>query len=841
MRDVEDQISDGLVPVYRMTNFFLNDIVQASLMTSMPSEYLTSPQAFADSWPDHWDEWLIHYIGFLVCAAIGIVGFFTMILVAMIFPCCRCCGRCGAKDPEHRKQKRKSRCCIRACEISMAIVTISLLLANLPLYAVNEKFYPQLKTDFFKEVSSSLGMIDGFMKKIPGEMSAAVYDSFIELEDSLFQTLDNIPADSMTAIDDATGVVTSLEELSTFTGNLPALDTTMSDAIQLAVALDQNTATLWTDYTAINSSMATKLTGCSSESCQNLVGLMASVRIAVNFTVVDETLTPKQQIIDLAIQNGLIDLVNNSTSQLDEINKLITDSTADTTEQIKVQCILADRQIEAALIDLNETVGSLDIATIQEEIISFQNYVELPADIVYYCILGLSIVMSLIVALNIVGLLLGILLPPSRPQPSATGSTRRKCCSRDKSLASHFLMFSVALTFIFYWFYLLIVSILFVTGGLAETEACRHVINYDNKRSAEVLAIFDNWANESLYESTGIDVLPFNIYGQCAGDVTVYQALNLAQKWNLSEVTDSEELDKAIEDLKAIKIVLPQVNFTNDNLNRMLFDLENALNPTALNTTRLIEYVSGPITVPDLRVIRDAASTVTGGVDLSPEVGALRDLIDADLSRIESYRDVLIDQLTKVRVYIGNINFTATALTLDFAQQELNANGDEIVGKFVNDTADEIYLDVTQYTENTVDAVENDIAQCLPIYDSVTTIIDATCVAMIYPINGFWFCLGWGLAFLIPSLVLAVQLATVYRYTRAANSVCHSDDAQAPSDAEDDVIIHCVTVEENHGLEHDVKSDEPPLATPIDNQEKSTTDLHKMNESTSIPPPDYNM
>jgi hypothetical protein len=45
----------------------------------------------------------------------------------------------------------------------------------------------------------------------------------------------------------------------------------------------------------------------------------------------------------------------------------------------------------------------------------------------------------------------------------------------------------------------------------------------------------------------------------------------------------------------------------------------------------------------------------------------------------------------------------------------------------------------------------------------------------LYPLNGFWFCLGWSIAFLIPSLVLAVQLSTAYRYTIAANSVGHSD------------------------------------------------------------------
>jgi len=83
-------------------------------------------------------------------------------------------------------------------------------------------------------------------------------------------------------------------------------------------------------------------------------------------------------------------------------------------------------------------------------------------------------------------------------------------------------------------------------------------------------------------------------------------------------------------------------------------------------------------------------------------------------------------------------------------------------------------------------------------------------------VNGFWFCLGWCLAFLVPSLVLAVQLGTVYRYTQAANGVSHSDDVITPLDM--------VTEAE------DFK--QPQVAPPVENSVKPK-------ESTSVPAPDY--
>ena len=41
----------------------------------------------------------------------------------------------------------------------------------------------------------------------------------------------------------------------------------------------------------------------------------------------------------------------------------------------------------------------------------------------------------------------------------------------------------------------------------------------------------------------------------------------------------------------------------------------------------------------------------------------------------------------------------------------------------------------------------------------------------LYPVNSFWFSLGWCLAFLVPRLIMAVKLATVYRYEQAADGV----------------------------------------------------------------------
>ena len=110
------------------------------------------------------------------------------------------------------------------------------------------------------------------------------------------------------------------------------------------------------------------------------------------------------------------------------------------------------------------------------------------------------------------------------------------------------------------------------------------------------------------------------MYSECSSGATIYKVLNMEQLWNVAELSNPDDLSSAITDLKATNISIPQVNLTNDDLNAILNTLEDALNPTVLNITKLIDGVSGSIILPDLRDIRDAAAGSPGGVDLSADV-----------------------------------------------------------------------------------------------------------------------------------------------------------------------------------------------------------------------------
>jgi hypothetical protein len=98
--------------------------------------------------------------------------------------------------------------------------------------------------------------------------------------------------------------------------------------------------------------------------------------------------------------------------------------------------------------------------------------------------------------------------------------------------------------------------------------------------------------------------------------------LNLETKWNLTDLTSTDEIDKAIEKLKATNISVPSVNLTNPTLNRFLEGLEYALNPNTLNFTHLIDLIKGPIIATDLRTIREGVRVLNIS-DLTIEVSCI--------------------------------------------------------------------------------------------------------------------------------------------------------------------------------------------------------------------------
>jgi hypothetical protein len=91
-------------------------------------------------------------------------------------------------------------------------------------------------------------------------------------------------------------------------------------------------------------------------------------KVAVNFSSTAESLSPARDVVDMAINSGLIVLVDESMKQLNNINKSITEATYDTTQEVKKQCKSAEDELESAMNDLNETIESMDFEGVKAKV-----------------------------------------------------------------------------------------------------------------------------------------------------------------------------------------------------------------------------------------------------------------------------------------------------------------------------------------------------------------------------------------------------------------------------------------------------------------------------------------
>ncbi len=105
----------GLSALFDMTNGFLG-IVQPKTIADLVSEFNIEKWSDFDSefLTDDWNEWIIYFIGYLICAGIGVLLIIIMPFVGCGFCCCRCCGLCGAtkkKGATPEKDQGSRICC----------------------------------------------------------------------------------------------------------------------------------------------------------------------------------------------------------------------------------------------------------------------------------------------------------------------------------------------------------------------------------------------------------------------------------------------------------------------------------------------------------------------------------------------------------------------------------------------------------------------------------------------------------------------------------------------------------------------------------------------------------
>ena len=233
-------VDSGLLALYDMTHFFLEDMVHLGrYLTWMEEEKgvdMYDKDAVVDSFDDggYWD-WVDYWIGFTICVTVGCIAIIAMPFVGISVACCRCFGYCGGKsDPQAGKNSTYK---IIGCGTALMCITCFLFAGTVLMFVLNDVMRPRMQGDdtLFDDISDSLLDIDQYLQTTVDDLNKTMLGGYVEVKEDVFETLDNIPMDALGAIDEETGVVTAFVELDGFVDDgLPGMNhsLTMADLYQ---------------------------------------------------------------------------------------------------------------------------------------------------------------------------------------------------------------------------------------------------------------------------------------------------------------------------------------------------------------------------------------------------------------------------------------------------------------------------------------------------------------------------------------------------------------------------------------------------------------------------------
>ncbi|XP_007903882.2 prominin-2 [Callorhinchus milii] len=749
----------GLTALYSMVHTFLN-MVQPN---PFPADLIQSLIEDVSDFEDHYIKILEYQIGYLVCAAIGILFFCLMPIVGMFFCCCRCCGLCGGKM--YHKQTKSVNCKRRGLAIGLSLVTTFMLAGNICTFISNEKVTNAVRGSA-SLLNNTVDDLGSFLNTIPTQITEITNASSVPIN-KVSHNLDNIGeilggevlhslgTTMYPALNSASQLAQDVNDI---TRNLQLVRST-SGTLQVQLA------TVTSNLTAIQQELDHTIINCSP-ACDSAKPLLTDLVVIPNFNKIAN--------LDLMIQNmeKVMKLELNVTVQkgykaFNDTPALITNQSATTVVEVKEKLKNIEQQINSLTQDIPvfDVVNSVN-SELNKIVFYLNEYLPKVEEInLYRWIAGIVLccIILLVLLLNYLGLLLGTLGIKRNVNP-----TKRSCTA---NCGGQLLMSGVGLSFIFSWILMILIFILFFVGGNIYSLICKPWNSQELLQFIDTPGVIPNF---NLAETLGLQNVTLNIssiYNDCRNNTPLWAALHLEQAFDLDQYLNlskyKEEINKTFDKMD---VDLSGITLLNSEGKEALTNLSKA-GLSSLNFTSMAEQLKQPVTRGDLQEaanqLQSLSSSMTVSVkdkliDLSERLRKLNSWIISNIQPNMVSLNYSVQYLQRVTPHTESTAST-TLNRIESAQSALLTDAPSIITAetsfFLDCQLD--YFD--QYLQWTRTAITQEMAQCLPAADAIDATETIACTYIVNSLNAFWFSLGWCTIFFIPSIILAVMLAKYYR------------------------------------------------------------------------------
>uniref|UniRef100_A0A3B4EVF3 Prominin-1-A-like n=1 Tax=Pundamilia nyererei TaxID=303518 RepID=A0A3B4EVF3_9CICH len=726
----------------------------------------------------------IYYeIGFLVCAAVGLLFTILMPIAGLFFCMCRCCDNCGGEM--HQRQRKNADCRRGLLGTLLFSTSLVITIGVLCAYAANQNLSSQVK-NVRRLVNSNMRDLHTFANDTPMQIEYLI-SQYATAKNKVIYDLDNIGPLLGGRIHDQLDkeVRPALDQVLNMAGAMRETKEALESVNASLEVLQDGTGKLSLNLGQVRTSINHTLndTDCHDEDsdattaqlCRNIRQSLSQLQIIFRFSC--SSLVP--DFFFKSNQNHKMDketwcsflffLLSQGFSSLNDTPHMVIEQTRSVVESVT-------NLVDSIGNNISSFSKAFPVQSCLSNFTIFINHVHAKIEDYYPEIdkmdfyrwigcIALCCMVVLVLAFNYLGLLCGTLGYDKHASP-----TTRGCIS---NTGGTMLMAGVGFSFLFSWVLMGVVTIIFLAGGNMEKLVCEP---FHTKELFKVVdtpyMINPEWKNfipGYMYNDSELKLTTESLYSTCKKNQGIYSAMRLDKVFNISSYLNTTVFTKdVVSQLDSLKIDLRGIILLEAEGRQNLLDFSEA-GLSEINYADYLEEVNKGVTVVDLLSF---ARELEAQTDLMPKsnlqsalkghVSTLRQIHRQQIVPMEQSMSALNQSMRFLERTASDLPVTVLD-AIKAAQFLISQNATHLINRESRKYTNTIIGYFHQYIEWVKTSLAMEVAPCKPFSNMVDTAEIMACSFVVDSMNTFWMGLGCSTLLLLPSIILAVKLAKYYR------------------------------------------------------------------------------
>ncbi|XP_032411741.1 prominin-1-A isoform X2 [Xiphophorus hellerii] len=722
----------------------------------------------------------IYYeIGFLICAAVGLLFAILMPVVGLFFCMCRCCDNCGGEM--HQRQRKNADCRRGLLGTLLFSTSLVITIGVLCAYAANQNLSSQVK-NIRRLVNSNMRDLHTFANDTPMQIDYLI-SQYATVKNKVNYDLDNIGPllGGRIHVRLDKEVHPALNQVLNMAGAMRETKEALENISVSLVVLQEGAGKLHFNLSQVCDSINRTLDdpGCHDEEsdattaqlCRSIRQSLSQLQISANFTRLPNV-NPQLEKMKNVVKTDLSSVVHRGFSSLNDTPHIVIEQTRSVVNSVQnlVDSVGNNISSFSKAFPLQTCLSNFTIF-ISHAHAKIEDYYPEVDKMDFYRWIGciaLCCMVVLVLAFNYLGLLCGTLGYDKHASP-----TTRGCIS---NTGGTLLMAGVGFSFIFSWMLMGVLTTIFLAGGNMEKLLCEP---FHTKELFKVVdtpyLINPEWKNfipGYMYNDSELELTSESLYSTCKQNKGIYSALRLDKVFNISSFLNTTVFTKdVVRQLENFRIDLRTIILLEAEGKQNLLDFSEA-GLSEINYADYLDEVHKGVTVVDVLSFAKELESQTDLMPRGPLQAALKGHV-ATLQRIHRQQITPMEQaMSALNQSMRFLERTASDLpnkvtdvleAIEAAQHLISQNATLLINQETRKYSATIIGYFNQYIEWVKTSLALEVAPCKPFSNILDTAQIMTCSFLVDSMNTFWMGLGCSTLFLLPSVILAVKLAKYYR------------------------------------------------------------------------------